>query len=494
MHPFGRTVVRRLRPRSGVAYAGRVAASTGSHRIDRASRPTDGVPRLGKRTVLVVAASALLVRILYCVFVIPGYVPSTDAAHYNDIALKVSQGHGIASQFPYIWTHATAFRPPLYPVLLGGLYAVFGEHVGVAQAFNVLLGTGVVVLATLLAFRLGGRVAALVTAVLATFHPTLLAGDGVVLTEPLALLLLLATLLALDRDRYALAGLLSGLLVLTRPSAQLFVPVVAAYLLLAAWRRGGWRSTGAGSEPRAGGFRAGMRRGLKPALVFALIAVATTLPWVVRNTVVFGKPVLVTSNGFNLAAIYSPIALQQGSFVDPVRDPRFVPILRFSQLENLDEATLDATLREQGLKGIRQEPGQVPRVVAKNVLYLSDYYWRTNDRAEALDGRNIAFRHATLPYVWLVLLLGAAGLWLMRRQRLGALVVLSAAYMTAVSLVTVAPPRLRAPLDVLCCIAVGVLIAAAVTRIRERRAAAAPVPSVDATPDAAPDASVGAGR
>ncbi len=484
---------------AGVAYPGRVAARTGSHRNDRALGATSGTPGPGRPTLLVVAASALLVRILYCVVVIPGYVPSTDAAHYNDIALKVSQGQGVASQFPYIWTHATAFRPPLYPVLLGGLYAVFGEHVGIAQAFNVLLGTGVVVLATILAFRLGGRTAGIVTAVLATLHPMLLAGDGVVLTEPLALLLMLATLVALDRDRYALAGLLAGLLVLTRPSAQLFVPVVAAYLLLAAWRRVGWRGarseagSEAGSEAAPGsgpasGFRAGMRAGLKPALVFGLVAVATTLPWVIRNEVVFGKPVLVTSNGFNLAAIYSPIALQTGHFVDPVHDERFAPITRFSQLENLDEATLDTTLREQGLKGIRQEPGQVPRIIAKNVLYLSDYYWRTNDRAEGLDGRNIAFRHATLPFVWLVLLLGAAGLWVMRRQRLGALIVLSAAYMTAVSLITVSPPRLRAPLDVLCCIAGGVLIAAVVERIRARRAPAADEPV------ATPDAPVAAGR
>jgi hypothetical protein len=468
-----------------------VAASTGTHRRDRAPVTTNPPDSPGARTLLIVAAFALLVRVLYCVFVIPDYTPSTDDAHYNDIALKVSQGHGIASQFPYIWTHATAFRPPLYPVLLGGLYAVFGEHLVVAQAFNVVLGTGVVVLATLLAFRLGGRTAGLVTAVVATLHPSLLAGDGVVLTEPLALLLLLATLLALDRDRYAPAGLLAGLLVLTRPSAQLFVPVIAAYLLLSAWRRSGWRSAGPDS---GSGFRAGMRRGLKPALVFALVAVATTLPWVVRNEIVFGKPVLVTSNGFNLAAIYSPIALQQGHFVDPVHDERFAPITRFSELHNLDEVTLDATLRKQGLEGIRQSPGQVPRVIAKNVGYLSDYFWHTNDGAEALDGRNIAFRHATLPFVWLVLLLGAAGLWIMRRQRLGAVIVLSAAYMTAVALITVSPPRLRAPLDVLCCVAVGVLVAAVVDRVRARRAAGAPQRSVDAAPDAAPDAAVGAGR
>ncbi len=216
------------------------AADRGRHRLGPSAV---GRETLGRRTLLTIAAVALLVRVVYCLLALRGYAPTTDDAHYNDIATKVADGQGIASQFPYLWTHPTAFRPPLYPVLLGGLYSVFGVHVGVAQAFNVLLGTGVVVLVALLAFRLGGRTAALVAAGVATVHPALLANDGVILTEPLALLLMLAVLLALDRERVVLAGLFAGLLVLTRPSAQLFVPVLAVCLLLLAVRR---RPTGTG--------------------------------------------------------------------------------------------------------------------------------------------------------------------------------------------------------------------------------------------------------
>lgn len=431
------------------------------HRRERGDgRPADPAG-LGRRTLLVVAGVALAVRIVYVLLALRHYVPSTDDAHYSDIAQKVSEGKGFSSQFPYLWTHPTAFRPPLYPTLLGGVYAVFGVHVGVAQALNVLIGTGVVVLAAMLAFRLAGRTAALVAAGGATVHPALLAGDGVILTEPLALLLMLAALLALDRNRYALAGLLAGLLVLTRPSAQAYVPVIALYLLFSGARRLGWRT--------------GWKTALRSAVVFGLVAVVTVTPWVIRNQIQFGKPVLVTSNGFNLAAIWSPLAIKAGGFVDPIRDPRNAGVIQFGSgnYYNLNEANLDSTLRKEGLDGLRANKGRIPSKLWQNVRFYTDISWRANDGPERLDGRNIGFRHATLPFVWLVEILGLVGFVLMLRRRLGMLVALTAAYMTAVSLITVSPPRLRAPADVLACVAIGFLVAAVLRRRRRPEPSAA---------------------
>src|SRR4051794_29781450 len=317
------------------------AAPTPSERPD--GRLDEQRPqRLGAPVLLAIAGVALAVRLLYVVLALRGYHLVSDSAHYNDIARKVSEGRGVASTFPYLWVHPTAFRPPLFPVLLGGAYAVFGVHIVVAQALNIVIGTGVVVLAALVAFRLAGRTAALVAAGIAAISPALLANDGVVLTEPLALLLMLATLLALDGRRYWLAGLFAGLLVLTRPSAQLFVPVIALYLLLVAVRR---------AQP--GSRRAALFAGARRAVVFGLVAVVVVLPWVIRNDVVFGKPLIVTSNGFNVAAIWSPLALQSGGFIDPIFDRRNASVLRFNQNENLNEADLDATLRKEGLDGLR---------------------------------------------------------------------------------------------------------------------------------------------
>lgn len=465
-----------------LAYAGDVGWSLRTARRD--SSPPVRTTGLGAGTLLVLALIAVVVRVLYVVLAVRGYAPTSDGAHYNDIARKVSEGRGIASQFPYLWTHPTAFRPPLYPVLLGGMYFLFGVHIAVAQVLNVALGTGVVVLTAVLGSRLGGRTAGLVAGGVATVHPALLAGDAVILTEPLALLLMLATLLLLDRERWAWAGLFAGLMVLTRPSAQLYVPVIGLYLLVSFARRSGWLRRRRTRQQV--GARAGLGAGLRAAVVFGLVAVVAVLPWVVRNEIELGKPVIVTSNGFNLAAIWSPLALHDDHFIDPVMDTRNDGVTRFHELENLDEASLDTTLRKEGLDGLKANPGRIPRIVGRNVLYLFDYHWRGNDNAERLDGRNITFRHRTLPFVWLVLLVGAVGFVLMRRRRLGVLIVLTAAYMAAVSVVTVSPPRLRAPVDVLCCVGVGVVVAE-IRRRRKRPAAS----GVDEAALVAPLAEVG---
>jgi hypothetical protein len=84
-------------------------------------------------------------------------------------------------------------------------------------------------------------------------------------------------ILLLVRHRPGWAGAACGLLVLTRPSAQLLVVVVAAWLI---WRAG-WRS----------------------AVRFGVVTIVVVAPWVFRNWVIVGTPTVVTSNGFNLVSV-----------------------------------------------------------------------------------------------------------------------------------------------------------------------------------------------
>lgn len=183
------------------------------------------------RWLLLVAGTALAVRVLYVLVVLDRYVPQSDALHYHSMAALVAEGEGVAHVFPFDFLHPTAWRPPLYPLLLGAVYAVTGPKLGAAQALNVVLGTGVVVLAALVAWHLAGRVAGIVTGLLVAVHPPLVFNDGPPLSEPLGLALLVATLLSLLQQRVALAGVATGLLALTRPSGQFFAVALAAWVL-----------------------------------------------------------------------------------------------------------------------------------------------------------------------------------------------------------------------------------------------------------------------
>ena len=393
------------------------------------------------RWLFVIGLLALAVRVLYVVLVLRDYRPVSDALHYHTLAAAVGDGDGMVHRFPFGYRHATAFRPPLYPLLLGAVYAVTGPRLGAAQALNVVLGTGVVVLAALVAWRMAGRVAGVATGVVAAVHLPLVFNDGVPLSESLGLLVLAVVVLLLQDRRAAWAGAASGLLVLTRPSAQVFVVVLTAWVL---WRLG-WRST----------------------LSYVACVAVVVAPWVVRNWYRLGAPVIVTSNGFNLNAIYSPEAKASGGFVDGFFDPRFAALR--AGIRN--EAELDAAFRRHALASIRDDPVHVLRIAPGGLQNVLEPRAGRNDVAETNDGRNLTLQHLSVPLAWYVMVAGGAGLCLLRgRAGVGPLV-LAAVVFPVLSAVTVATPRMRVPLDLACCVGVGGLVAESTRRWRARRRA-----------------------
>ena len=116
------------------------------------------------------------------------------------------------------------------PVLLAGVYSVFGHDVDAARVLNALLGVAAVALLYLLVARLFDRRTALLAAALAAVAPSLVFLGGGLLSENLFIPLVLATaaLVAWQRDRggwaiAAAAGAVLGLAVLTRTNGLLLV-------------------------------------------------------------------------------------------------------------------------------------------------------------------------------------------------------------------------------------------------------------------------------
>ena len=391
---------------------------------------------------LVVGAAA--VRALYWIAFLRDYVPRSDAAHYHEIARNLVEGQGFAHWFPQLELHATAFRPPLFPLLLSGIYAVTWPAVGIAQLLNLVIGCVVVGLTFVVVRDVGGRGAAVAAAAVVALYPPLIANDVVPLAESLALALLLALALAVRRGAYVWAGLLAGLLVLDRTSAQAVVVIVVVWVAV--------------------------RLGVKRAVVTLLVAAAVVVPWVVRNAVQVGAPVLVTSNGFNLAAMHSEEARETGGFVDPVFDERFEEF----RIYQFDEVEWDRKLRAHAMEQIRDDPLSVTVVARRNLLAIFELRPSVNESPERLDGRNIDFRTWTLPLFYVVTAVGLVGLWRHRRDPTVQFLALVTAYFVGLSLVFVAPPRLRAPLDLVCAIGAGLLLSRLAGSRRDRASAARP--------------------
>jgi len=381
----------------------------------------------GKTRWVLVGAFALGVRLAYWAVVTPSWKPRSDAAQYVDLARNLARGHGFAFAFPQIIVHATAFRPPLYPALLSPLMWLGGNALWPARLLNALIGTAVVILAGLYAESIGGRRSGLVTACLVAVYPPLLANDTVTLTEPLALALLLVALLAADRRRWVLSGVACGLFMLTRPNGYLFVLLIVIFVATTlSWRQG---------------------------LGCLAVVTAVVAPWLIRNEIQLGTWQLTTSDGFNVAAIYAPAAQARGTFVDPVFAPEYSTpgdkLLRF------DEAAWNKHLMTLGLHGATRHPGYVFRTVRRNLRSYFEISPSLNTRAEALDGRSKVFRALSLPLFYAVTAVGLVGLVRFRRDRRVLLLGAITAQFVVVSLLLVAPPRLRAPFDLACCIGVG---------------------------------------
>lgn len=384
------------------------------------------------RTIVLGAALvALGTRVAYLALLTGDRPLYSDAGQYHDVATNIAEGRGFADTFPQLELHATAFRPPAYPGLLGLVYSILWPSPGIGRALNIVLGVAVVGLLTALVLRRLGRRSGIAAGATAALWPNFIANDSYVLAEPLSLLLLVGLIWLLLDDRWAWAGVVAGLLVLSRPSAQYLVPLLAVIL----WRRFGGR----------------------PAIAFAAIAALTVSPWVGRNWIQLDSPVLVTSNGFNYAAVYSPAADANDAFIDPVVHPAFDE----ARLVQFDEVAWDRSLRDTAVSHIRDRPAVVREVVNRNISSWLDLQTEFNDEAEALDGRDPSVRRWTFWLIWPLTVAGAWGVIRSWRQRRGATVFLAAliaVYFTSASLLLVAAPRLRSPVDLMLIVCAAALL------------------------------------
>ena len=177
--------------------------------------------------------------------------------------------------------HATAYRPPLYPVMLAGCLTSDSWARGSIALFHLAMGLGTVWIVYRLAQYAGAGRFAPAAAILVAWDPILLSQSVLAMTETPATLLTAAAMLALSwasgrpsfvRGLVAGAGL--GLMILCRPT---FIPWAMAAVLAAPW------------------FASRRRLALLGGL--GLAAAVVVSPWVARNQWQFGRPILSTTHG-----------------------------------------------------------------------------------------------------------------------------------------------------------------------------------------------------
>lgn len=222
-------------------------------------------------------------------------VMTHDEREYLALGANLAAGRGFTSDLPEETPHPLADRfgrAPGYPAFVS-LVAMADAQLlaGVLpqstparlKAVQAIVGALGIWLIALVARRAGGAVAECAAAWIAAVYPPLVWIPAFALSETVYVVLAMLTVLALgritDRDNTpadglrwtAIAGVLCGLAILTRPATLFLVPLAAAWI---AWRqRLAW------------------------AIVLGAVTLATVGPWTLRNYSVYGRPVLVASEG-----------------------------------------------------------------------------------------------------------------------------------------------------------------------------------------------------
>jgi 4-amino-4-deoxy-L-arabinose transferase-like glycosyltransferase len=231
-------------PNHGTTDTRRTAANydVSAERHLTAARTRDSAFTRVPTTLLVILVVALFIRI--AILMLYGNQPMRhDETDYNTLAVNLVEHH----EFALTPGVPTSLRPPLYPLLVAGIYDLFGSEnwraVRIAQALLSLVTVYVV-------FRLGSnaysRQVGLIAAGIMCFYPSLLWYNNLLLSEVLCIFLLSAALLAISRAlqdaslwSWAGVGVLIGLTALTRSVFWLLPLVLAASLIaVGPWRIG----------------------------------------------------------------------------------------------------------------------------------------------------------------------------------------------------------------------------------------------------------------
>jgi hypothetical protein len=240
------------------------------------------LPRIGARPLLGIFLLALVSRLAVVAWT------GAATAHFGDAPAYQLAARALAQTGSYpLKTDAFYFRPPGYAAFLTVVTLGHPDRVVLAKVASAVLGGfAAVILAAIAARLFGKRGVAIGVGIAAALDPSLVMVSSDVQSEPLFLVLLLGAgfllLASVDRPSSTLslaAGILTGLAILTRPSALLVAPLLAAPL---------------------GDLRWPFRVRAHIAAAGILGAVISLAPWTIRNAVVYREFVLVSDvGGFN---------------------------------------------------------------------------------------------------------------------------------------------------------------------------------------------------
>ena len=313
---------------------------------------------VSRSVLLAAAAVGLGLRLAFAFAYWTDQTMTRDEREYLSLARGLAAGRGFAYDEEILSSPQDPFgRAPGYPAflaLVGGGRAVTRTVPSSVKIAQCVVGAAGVILAGLVAARLAGSRAGAIGAWLAAVYPPLVWVASYAWSEAIAWPLGLLVVWWFDRAAAtrngegwkpaAIAGALTGLAILIRPSTILFAPFALAWL---AWRR---RFT--------------------LALAFGLSAAAIVTPWTLRNVAEYGRFVLVaTEGGVTFWTGNHPLARGEGDLAANPHLKLESQALR-RQHPELSEEAMEPIYYREALAWIRSHPIDWIRLELRKLFYL----------------------------------------------------------------------------------------------------------------------------
>jgi 4-amino-4-deoxy-L-arabinose transferase-like glycosyltransferase len=265
-----------------------------------------------------------------------------DAASYDRVARSLMAGGGYGE----VIDRPSAFWPPLYPFFLSAVYSIFGYDLMITRLAQAVVGASLPLTIFLTGAHLGETGAARWASLGAAFYPFLIY-YGAWLIADLLFFALIGLMLwigaQLQREpsyRKAISlGLIAGLAALTKPTIVMQFPFLALWFLMCV----------------VAARRQRVALLLTTFVVFGLVIT----PWAIRNSLLFGKVVLLSTNGgYTFYGANNP-----GAFGGHYE--HFPP-----SIPSLNEAQQQDEFYRLGITWIRENPAQFAWITAQKFRRL----------------------------------------------------------------------------------------------------------------------------
>ena len=238
----------------------------------------------------------------------------------------------------------TTFRPPLYSVVLAGVYSIFGTNEVAGLVLNNILLTGIIIVTFLAGARFGPWIG-LVAALVLMLDPIYLAHANRNQSDLLFAFLMTGVLYFGLRSVQRPVSLLNvslcaaalGLALLTRAAAlYLWVPLCIV-MVFALWK----------SSPRLKVFAA--------VAIIMIVQGAVAFSWSERNKSISGNPAYASMVGWHLVSFYAPlfIAKRDGLDAQDVKQTLMNDVVTDPNYQNLTQGEQERFLEDYGKQLIK---------------------------------------------------------------------------------------------------------------------------------------------